>query len=239
MNKILAKSLFTVGLLLMLMAVPVYASNVNKSVRIDDGAETDGATSVNGSISVGTHARVSGSLKTVNGKIRVDDNSMVQDVETVNGSLRLGDGVSAAALSTVNGSVELGKQSTADSIEAVNGRIMLDSNSAVGRDISNVNGDIVIDGSKVGGDVSTVNGNVELSDAAIIEGDLVVKKPSRWSFNDNSHVPSIVIGPGSSVAGTIRLERKVKLYISETAKIGAVEGEMSLADAIRFTGARP
>ena len=51
MSKALIKSAFTVGLLVMLMAVPVYGASVNKSIRIDAGSEADGATTVNGSIS--------------------------------------------------------------------------------------------------------------------------------------------------------------------------------------------
>ena len=72
MSKALVKSAFTIGLLVLLMTVPVYGASVNKSVSIAAGSESDGATSVNGSISVGEGATVTGSLNTVNGKIRVD-----------------------------------------------------------------------------------------------------------------------------------------------------------------------
>jgi hypothetical protein len=68
-------------------------------------------------------------------------------------------------------------------------------------------------------------------------GDLVVEKP-RGSSN-NSRMPRVVIGPGSRVEGVIRLEREVKLYISESAEVGGVEGEMTLDDAVRFSGKQP
>jgi len=241
MNKVLVKSAFTVGLLAMLLAVPVYGASVNKSIKIAAGAESDGETSVNGSITVGEGAVVTGTLKTVNGKIRIGDNAKVQSAITVNGSLSVGDGATAAYLETVNGSVSLGENSTASGdIEAVNGRIALAKGSEVGKGVSNINGDMSFDSSVIGGSVSTVNGNVELKNEATIKGDLIIEKPSMWSFgNQNSRVPEIVIGPGSTVAGVIRLDREVKLFISESADVGGVEGEMSMDDAVRFSGDRP
>ena len=52
MAKVATKTVFTVGLLALLLAVPAFAS-VNKSVKIGDGEESGGASSVNGSITVG------------------------------------------------------------------------------------------------------------------------------------------------------------------------------------------
>ena len=238
MNKVLVKSAFTVGLLAMLLAVPVYGASVNKSIKVAAGAESDGEMSVNGSITVGEGAVVTGTLKTVNGKIRIGDNAKVESAMTVNGSLSVGGGTTAADLETVNGSVSLGENSTASGdIEAVNGRIALAKGSEVGKGVSNVNGDMSFDNSVIGGSVSTVNGDVELKNEATIKGDLIIEKPSMWS--KSSRVPEIVIGPGSTVGGVIRLEREVKLFISESADVGGVEGEMSMDDAVRFSGDRP
>jgi hypothetical protein len=238
MNKVLLKSAFTVSLLLVLMAVPVYGADVNKSRNVEAGAHSDGESTVNGSIEVGDGATVTGSLETVNGKIRVGDNSTVGDANTVNGSISVGDGVKCGALSTVNGPIQVGDHATAGEISTVNGRIELQDGSSAGGDVSTVNGGLGFHGSHVGGDVTTVNGDVELSDSAVIAGDLIVKKPHSW-FGNDSHPPEIVIGPGSRVEGTIRLERKVKLFISESAEVGGVEGVMSMDDAVRFSGKRP
>jgi hypothetical protein len=241
MSKILVKSVFTIGLLVMLMAVPVYGASINKSIKIDAGSESDGATSVNGSITVGAGAVVSGTLKTVNGKIRVDENSEIEDAATVNGSLTLYDKVKARDLDTVNGSISVGAGGVVNGeIGAVNGRIKLEKGTTVERDVGNVNGSIELEGSEVGGNVTTVNGNVDLSDAAVIKGNLIIEKPNSWNFSDKkSKLPEVVIGPGSVVEGSIVLEREVKLYISESAKVGGVEGEMSMSDAIRFSGDHP
>jgi len=235
------KSVFTIGLLVMLLAVPVYGASINKSISIDAGSESDGATTVNGSISVGEGAVLSGTIQTVNGKIRVDDDATIEDAATVNGSLTIADGVKSHNLSTVNGSVSVGENSTVTGeIEAVNGRIKLGKGSEVSAGVSNVNGGIELVASEVGGNVSTVNGNVDLSDSSVIRGDLIVEKPSKWSSgNKSSRMPQIVIGPGSAVHGTIRLEREVKLYISDSATVGGVEGEMSMSDAVRFSGDHP
>jgi len=241
MSKVLVKSVITIVFLVMLMAVPVYGASINKSIKVAAGGESSGESSVNGSITVGEGAVVSGSLGTVNGAIRVGENAQVKSVETVNGSLTIGSGVKSGSLSTVNGAIEIGADTAVDGeIEAVNGRISLQNGSSVSGYVENVNGAISLVGSEIGGNLSTVNGDIDLSDAAVIKGDIIVVKPGGWSFGwNNSRTPEITIGPGSRVDGKIRLEREVKLFISETAEVGGVEGEMSLDDAVRFSGKRP
>jgi DUF4097 and DUF4098 domain-containing protein YvlB len=241
MSKVLIKSVITITFLAMLMAVPVYGASVNKSIKVAAGGESSGESSVNGSITVGEGAVVTGSLGTVNGAIRVGGNAQVEEVETVNGSLTIGSGVKSGELSTVNGAIEIGADTKVDgAIEAVNGRISLQTGSSVSGYVENVNGTISLVGSEIGGNLSTVNGDIDLSDASVIKGDIIVEKPGGWSFGWNkSRTPEITIGPGSRVDGKIRLEREVKLFISDTAKVGGVEGEMSMDDAIRFSGKRP
>lgn len=241
MNKVLVKSVFTVGLLAMLMAVPVYGASVNKSIRVPAGGESDGESSVNGSITVGDGAVVTGGLHTVNGSIKVGANAKIESAETVNGSVTIADGVVGTSFQTVNGSIRIGADVNATGdLETVNGRISAQNGSTITGNAENVNGSIGLDGSEIGGDVSTVTGDVALSDGATIKGDLIIRKPSMWSFgNKKKRDPEIVIGPGSTVAGVIRIEHEVKLYISETANVGGVEGVMSMDDAVRFSGDKP
>ena len=241
MAKLVTKSAFTVGLLVLLMSVPALGASINKSIKVAAGEEAGGATSVNGSISVGDDATVTGNLKTVNGSIRVDSGATIESASTVNGGLRLADGVKADSLSTVNGSINVGEKGVIDGeISAVNGRISIGGGTRIDDDVGNVNGQIGLSGAEVGGDLSTVNGDIELSDGAVVKGDLVVEKPSNWSWGkEKSRKPRIVIGPGSRVEGTLRLERKVDLFISESAEVGGVSGEMTLDDAVRFSGERP
>lgn len=224
-----------------LFALPACAGSVNKSIKIDDGEETGGQTSVNGSISVGTDATVNGGVKTVNGKIRIDDRSSIRNATTVNGSIRLGDGVTAREITTVNGSITAGRNCEIDGgIEAVNGSVELGEGSVVADNVENVNGGMEFSKSVIGGDVKTVNGDVELANASVIKGDLVVEEPSGWgSSNKKRRNPRIIIGPGSRVEGDIELEREVDLFISETAEVGGVKGVMSMSDAVRFSGDKP
>ena len=241
MSKVLVKSVIAIVFLVMLMAVPVYGASVNKSIKVAAGSESDGESSVNGSITVGEGAVVSGSLGTVNGSVRVGENAQVKGVETVNGSVTIGSGVKSGELSTVNGAIGVGADtSVKGAIETVNGKISLDTGSSVSGSVENVNGSISLVGSEIGGNLTTVTGDIDLSDASVIKGDIIVEKPGGWNFSlTKPRVPEITIGPGSRVDGKIELEREVKLFISDTAEVGGVEGEMSLDDAVRFSGKRP
>ena len=244
MIKILSKSTISVGIVALLalsVALPAYGGHVNKSVKIAAGSESRGESSVNGSISVGAGAVVKGDLNTVNGRIRVDSDARVEDVSTVNGAVRIDSGVTAESLSTVNGAITVAENVTiSGDVEAVNGEIGIDRGSKVARDVSNVNGEIELVASTVGGDLSTVSGDIDLRDGAEIKGDIIVEKPGGWGWSHkDQRVPEIVIGPGSRVHGNIRLEREVRLYISDTAEVGGVVGEMSMNDAVRFSGKRP
>jgi hypothetical protein len=240
MRKKPARRVLAAALAVFVLATPAYGG-VNKSVHIEDGGMSDGASSVNGSVTVGDNATVSGSLKTVNGAIRVGVGSSIEDAGTVNGSLRIANMVKAEDLETVNGAIKIGEDVVIDGeVSTVNGQIDLRDRSSVARDLSNVNGSISLNASQVGGDVSTVNGDVRVMEGAVIKGDLIMEKPRGLNWGRrNDRRPKVVIGPGSRIEGVIRLEREVKLYVSTTAEIGGVEGEMSMDDAERFSGNRP
>jgi polyisoprenoid-binding protein YceI len=225
------------ALLALLMALPAQAS-VNKSITIDAGETSGGASTVNGKVTVGAGATVTGDVSSVNGSVRIEEGATVADAETVNGGLHVADKVRSRSLSTVNGSIDIAGDVTVDGeVSAVNGRISVGGGSKVAKNLGNVNGDIELAGSEIGGDVSTVNGDIELAEGAVVIGDVIVEKPKGW--NSSKGTPRVVIGPGSRVEGVIRLERTVKLYISESAEVGGVEGEMTLDDAVRFSGKRP
>lgn len=241
MAKLMTKSTFTIGLLVVLLSVPAFGATINKSVKIEAGGESSGVTSVNGSITVGENAVVTGGVKTVNGSIRADAGASIENASTVNGGIKAAAGVQSHDLSTVNGSIKVGETATVDGdIEAVNGRITVDQGTTVSNDVSNVNGKIALSGAEIGGDVSTVNGDINVVEGAVIKGDLIVEKPNNWGWGKSkTRKLRIVIGPGSSVEGVILLEREVELFISETANVGGVEGVMSMDDAQRFSGENP
>lgn len=228
------------GLVALLVMAEASAFNLNKSIDIEAGSESGGQSTVNGSISVGNDAVVTGSLETVNGTIRVDDGATIEDAQTVNGSVRLASGVTAGQLESVNGSVSVDENATVEAVSVVNGRISIEKGARVDGDVGNVNGEIGITGAEVGGNLSTVNGDITLTGEAILRGDLTVEKPNNFGWGDGDRrKPRVVIGPGARVEGEIVLEREVDLYISESAEVGGVTGAMSMSDAIRFSGDRP
>jgi len=102
-----------------------------------------------------------------------------------------------------------------------------------------VNGEITIVGAEIGGDLTTTNGDVTLTDGSTLRGDLIVEEPGGWRWTRKRRNPVVIIGPNTSVAGDIRLEREVELFISDSAAVGGVKGELSMDDAIRFSGASP
>ena len=233
---------FSAGLtvLALLLMVPAHGHSLNKSIKVGAGSETGGQSSVNGSITVGEGAVIDGSLETVNGSIRVDENVTLEDAETVNGTIRIASGSSADDVSSVNGSIRLGENVTVGGeVEVVNGKISLDTGTKVADGVSNVNGEITLTGAEVGGNLSTVNGDVTLTAGSTLYGDLIVEKPGGWGWKNNKRRPKIIIGPESKVLGNIVLEREVELYISNSGEVGGVRGEMSMDDAVRFSGSTP
>jgi predicted acyltransferase (DUF342 family) len=229
------------GLLALLLFAPAQGFNLNKSLSVEAGSSSNGESTVNGSISVGREAVVSGALETVNGSIRVDADARIEDAETVNGAVRLAAGVTAQDVSSINGTIDLAENVTVDGeVSVVNGKIVIGAGSEVSKDVSNVNGEIRIAGTSIGGDLATVNGDVTLTDNSVLRGNLIVEKPNGrlWNRADRRK-PRIVIGPGVRIQGNIELEREVELYISDSAQVGGVTGAMTMEQAVRFSGERP
>jgi hypothetical protein len=212
-----------VALVLACTAAPVSASDddhekVLGSVHVQPGEHVGDATTVNGSVDIGANAVVK-HAETVNGSITIHEHASVGSVETVNGSARLGEGA------RVSGNVEL-----------VNGRITLEQGADVSGHLSAVNGSIQLTAAHVGGGIETKNGDLTVGANSRIEGGILYDENNEGWFNFGTpKVPQVVIGPGAIVKGTLRFRREVKLYVSEQATIGAVEG----ATVNKFSGTRP
>jgi DUF4097 and DUF4098 domain-containing protein YvlB len=197
------------------------------------GMDGDGANKVNGTVHIAA-GKDAASAHTVNGSIHIDDNATVTSAGTVNGNVTLGAHATATSLSTVNGSVSLadGAHATAG-VESVNGDLTLNDGADVAGGVSNVNGKIKVTAAHVAGGIHTVSGNITIMGASHVEGGILVKKPSGNLFA--SEDPTIVIGPGATVTGELRFERKVRLFVSDKATIGTVTG----ATPVSFTGDTP
>jgi DUF4097 and DUF4098 domain-containing protein YvlB len=200
------------------------------AVALGEGENID---KVNGSISVDNDQR-RGDLSTVNGSIRVGDRAVVADIDTVNGGVTLGDEATADEIDNVNGSITLGEKArVARGIDSVNGSLTLDRGADVGGKIENVNGQIRLVAAHVGGGIFTTNGDVEIGANSRVENGIRVDKPDKsWFRMGKEKVPRIVIGPGAVVQGTLRFEREVKLYVSDSATIGTVVG----ATPVKYSG---
>jgi DUF4097 and DUF4098 domain-containing protein YvlB len=210
------------------------ASRVNGDVT----ADSNGGHTVNGSVEVPSGQKT-GDVGTVNGSIRVGENATLRNASAVNGSIRLGGHATATLLDAVNGAISLDDGAhISDAVTTVNGSVTLHDGSEVAGSLVNVNGAIHLHDAHVGKGIETVSGSIDILGTSRVEGGIHVKKPtSSWILGwlQSDRVPRIVIGPGAVVQGDLRFERKVKLYVSDKATIGAVTG----ATPEPFTGDQP
>jgi hypothetical protein len=199
--------------------------------------DSNGTNAVNGSIHVSAGAP-GGEVNTVNGSIRADDNAQISGGQTVNGNISLGDHATATSLTTVNGGISLGAGAkVSETVTTVNGTLALRNGSQVGGRLANVNGTIILANATVNGGISTVNGNIDIGANSHVQGGVIVHKPSTGLFQwwSDSDKPRVVVGPGAVIEGTMRFERAVRLYVSDTATIGTISG----ATPVKFSGDQP
>lgn len=200
-----------------------------------DGS-SDSASRVNGSVHVPA-GRAAGAADTVNGSIHIDPSAAVTAAKTVNGGVTLGAHATADSLTTVNGDITIDSGGrVSGGVDSVNGAIALGSGALVGGSLENVNGAIRLSAAHVAGGIGTVNGDIDIRGDSRVEHGIRVQKPdSNGLIHFGNDVPRIVIGRGATVAGELRFEREVKLYVSDRATVGNVIG----ATAIPFTGDDP
>ncbi|SKA16861.1 hypothetical protein [Novilysobacter spongiicola] len=216
-------ALSTLALAIALAAIPpAFAaqddiSKVNGAIRVDDAGRAGDLDTVNGSIKVGTGAQ-SGDAETVNGSITVADDAVVGGLSTVNGGIKVGT------------NVRMG-----DDVGTVNGSVFIDRGGRIDGGVETVNGAIGLVATEVTGDIETVNGDLTVGINSHVRGGIRYSKPnvSFISFS-RKREPRVVIGPDARVDGPLMFERDVKLYVHETATIGAVTG----AEAVSYSGSR-
>jgi hypothetical protein len=185
-------------------------SSINRNIFVQDGEKrASGLNTVNGTITVGSDCDIHGDCHTVNGGIRIGQNSTVRDLMAVNGSIDLGENVSSDDLQTINGPIETG------------------AGSKVRGEVQSINGDIKLDGTQVEQDVSTYNGDITLRNKSIVKGDIVIKKSK--GKHDHKRLVKIRIMDESVVEGDIMvlepaMQVQVKVYLAKDARIkGKIE----------------
>jgi cytoskeletal protein CcmA (bactofilin family) len=193
----------------------------------------DETNKVNGSIHVAA-GKPAESVNTVNGGIHIDDNAAVESAGTVNGSIHLGAHATAKSMRTVNGGITAEDDAHASEMKSVNGDLTVKEGADVSGALVNVNGKISVAGAHIGGTIKTVNANITITGPSHVDGGIVVEKANSVGFFNNE-VPTIIIGPGATVKGELKFERKVRLFVSDRATIGTVTG----ASPVTFTGDNP
>lgn len=201
-------------------------------------AQADTATSkVMGSITIDANQK-SGDLSTVNGSIHIGEGAVVGHASTVNGGIAVEQHATVAGLTTVNGSIHLREGArVSGGISTVNGGLTLENGTDVAQALSNVNGSIHVAAAHVGGLIDTVTGDIDLGPNAHVDGGIHMQQDTSWFhlWFWSEDVPRVVVRAGSVVGGTLKFERKVKLYVSDRATIGPVEG----ATVVKFAGEEP
>jgi hypothetical protein len=189
---------------------------------------------INSSISVGANQEA-GDLSDINGAIRVGDHCIVKRSSTVNGGISIGSNSQTGSLSSVNGDLAIGSMThVSGSASTVNGHVDMGEAADVSGSLSNINGRIHLAAAHVGNGISTVWGDIEIGKDSRVDNGITVKRPWGLSLSHNPP-PTIIVGPGATVTGTLRFEHEVKLYVSDRATIGPVEG----AKANVYSGDRP
>lgn len=221
---------------LLLSVLALAGCNVNQDIVVPANAKwSSGSSTVNGEITVGAGAVVDGGLRTVNGGIQLGAGARTGDLTSVNGPIELAADAQASEIRGVNADITLGKQTVADgTVETVNGDIGAASGSRIHGDARDVNGGIALCGSQVSGNLVFYNGTVQLAGNSVVQGDIIAKKPQD-NDNQGNRTPYLIVGPGSSVGGTITFERPGELYVSDSAVIHGVTG----VAPVKFSGPAP
>lgn len=222
-------------LLLLVLASPLVLahdddlSKINGSIRVASGREVGSIETVNGSIRLEDSVKA-GDVQTVSGSITVGHDSSVGDIDSVNGSITLDTGVKANSVETVNGRLRLEERAQVrGDVTSVNGSITVAEAAEVGGHVENVNGDIEVKGGRVSHGIETTNGDIEIGAGSRIDGGILVQKPSSGWFSSN-RTPTVVIGPGAVVNGTLHFKRQVELHVSDQATVGKIVGAQPIKE---------
>lgn len=178
--------------------------NVNKSIRLQDGKKvSSGMVTVNGNIHIGSHCMVRGTCRSVNGFIKVDENSVISALQSVNGNIEIGESVN------IKGNAE-----------SVNGRIKMSHGTHIYGDVKTINGDINCHKTEIRKDIETYNGNITLAESTLVQGDIIIKESKG---NQQHHRKlKITLIENSVVEGDIIVRDKnldVKLYMDNNCSV--------------------
>lgn len=160
-------------------------------------------------------------LRTVDGAIYVLDDMRVRDIRNINGVTVVESNGRARNLNAVNGNIRVrGESLVTGHIKNVSGDVMIDGNSNIKGTISTTSGDLTIANSMVNERVTTSHGNVSIHNSRL-NGDLMIR--NRPNFFSPQH-PKVVIGPNSSIQGSIIAPIKTEILIHTSSSVGGIAG---------------
>jgi len=199
-----------------LFALALIAScttRVNESIVIPDGKTIHkDLLTINGDIRIGNNSIVDGNCKSVNGRIVIGENSAVGDIKSVNGA------------------VSIGKNSRVKKkIVVVNGSVEVDSQAVVVGDVATVNGSVTLTNARLLSDLVTVNGDLYFKDHSQVLGDVIVKGNSK---KDEKRRIDIFLNDGSVVKGNIRVNAKNTQVLVHMRGNSKIEGDVIGAELV-------
>lgn len=196
--------------------------------------KTDETPRVNGSIHLAA-GQQNGDAATATGDISVDDHATFGSASTVTGDIWVGAGARGISAKAVNGKITLDKGAKlSGEMSSVDGRLTLNEGAEAGS-VSNVNGTITLNDATVDQDVATVNADILVNGHSRILGGIHVHKLPIGVLQGAKEPAHIIIGPGATVQGAMKFDRPVKLYVSDKASVGAIDG----ASPTAFSGDTP
>ena len=230
---------FKTGFMATLVALAAFLllgcdASINEDIRVSAGSKSDGGATINGNVIIEDSAIIEhGSIKTVNGTIKVGQWARVNDCATVNGSVVIANSARTGDIKSINGDIKIARQAKIEgNVKLVNGRVSVDRGAHVEGNIATINGHIELSGSIVNGSLSNYNGGISVLDGTRVDGGLKVHEKKNGSRKKD---PVIIVGRNSVVVGDLEFERPVKLYIHESAQVGSIIG----AEAQRYSGDHP
>jgi DUF4097 and DUF4098 domain-containing protein YvlB len=185
--------------------------SINRDLHIPDGKRcSEGAHSINGTISIGKGCDIRGASRTINGAIEIGEGSHVRSLQSINGT------IDVAPLVQIRGDVQ-----------TINGRVTCATGAVVQGDIETINGRVRLDSTHVTGYIKTFNGNLELDHHSKVQKDIIIKGDKSKKHSHRQHPLDIRLSNGSQVLGDILVkdpDRVVTVYLSQGSQVqGRVE----------------
>jgi predicted acyltransferase (DUF342 family) len=168
-------------------------------------------------------AKTQRSYHSIAGAVHIGSNAAIDRVRTVAGKIAIDDGATTHSLSSVAGDIRLGERVRVDGdVSTVAGNIHIGAGTRVSGKVTSIAGTIDLNGCRVDGLVRVTKGSLDTSGPTALPGGILVRHVHS-TYDENT--PTIDIGSGADVASIeIEPDMEVDLRISRNARVGKVTG---------------